>query len=131
MVFSKHMNTYRSNGLFKDWAVFFLLVYLFYVLTNLFFFPDYKTSPARVIYAHGIRLQSIQTNYDTPGFINIGERTVLDDDSLNFIKSSPVFFLIAFFGYRLFRMERRPMAYPRYLVTDLQHSYLTFCILRI
>ena len=122
------MNTCRSNRLFKDWVVFFLLIYLFYALTNLFFIPNYNTA---MLPAHGTRRQTIQVHHDALGFINIGERSVIDDDLLNFIKSVPVFFLIAFFGYRFLRMEKRSIAFLRSILTDSQHSYLSFCILRI
>jgi len=125
------MNTYRSNRLFKDWVVFFLLLYLFYVLTNLFFIPGYNTATAAMLPVHGVRRQTIQVHHDAPGFINIGEKSVIDDDLLNFIKSIPVFFLIAFFGYRFFRMEKRSIAFFRSILTDSQHCYLSFGILRI
>ncbi|SDP09833.1 hypothetical protein SAMN05428975_0299 [Mucilaginibacter sp. OK268] len=125
------MNTYRSDRLFKDWVVFFLLIYLFYVLTNLFFIPNYNTATAAMLPVHGVRRQTIQVHHDALGFINIGEKSVIDDDLLNFIKSVPVFFLIAFFGYRFFRMEKRSITSFRSILTDSQHSYLSFCILRI
>ncbi|SEN06053.1 hypothetical protein SAMN05192574_102329 [Mucilaginibacter gossypiicola] len=125
------MNTYRSNRLFKDWVVFFLLLYLFYVLTNLFFIPNYSTATAAMLPVHGIRRQTIQVHHDAPGFINIGEKSVIDDDLLNFIKSVPVFFLIAFFGYRFLRIEMRGIARPRSVLANSQHSYLSFGILRI
>ena len=124
------MNTHRSNRLFKDWVVFFMLIYLFYVLTNLFFFPNYNSATA-MLPAHGIRRQTIKVHHNAPGFINIGEKSVIDDDLLNFIKSVPVFFLLTFFGYRFLRIEKRPILTLRAILTDLQHSYLSFCILRI
>ena len=127
------MNTYRSNRLFKDWVVFFLLIYLFYVLTNLFFIPNYNTvTPnAAKLPVHGIRRQTIRVHHEAVGFISVGERSVIDDDLLSFIKSVPVFFLIAFFGYRFIRTEMRAIARPRPIITDSQYSYLAFCILRI
>lgn len=128
---SKTMSKYRSNGVFKDWVMFFLLIYLFYALTNLFFIPNYNTATAAMLPVHGIRRQTIQVHHDALGFINVSEKSIIDDDLLNFIKSAPVFFLIAFFGYRFLRMEKRSIAPLRSILTDSQHSYLSFCILRI
>jgi hypothetical protein len=108
-----------------------MLIYLFYVLTNLFFFPNYNSATAAMLPAHGIRRQTIQVHHNAPGFIDIGEKSVIDDDLLNFIKSVPIFFLLTFFGYRFLRIEKRPILTLRAILTDLQHSYLSFCILRI
>ena len=125
------MSKYRSNGVFKDGVMFFLLIYLFYALTNLFFIPHYNTATAATLPLHGVRRQNIQAHHDAPGFINVADKSIINDDLLSVIKSAPVFFLVAFFRHRFLCIEKRSLARLQPILAHSQQSYLSFCILRI
>lgn len=128
------MSKYRSTIFFKDVVMSFLLIYLFYALTNLFFIPNYNTavnSDAAVTTHVGIRRQTINVNHGSIGYFRLGERSIIDEDQLNNNKLSPAYFQLAFYRLSIFRLKTLSCFAPKAILRNFQHSYLSFCILRI
>jgi hypothetical protein len=124
------MSKYRSTIFFKDSVTGFLLIYLFYILANLFFIPNYSDVNSLQPHA-GVTRQTISVDHGHVGYVRLGERSIIDEDQLNNNKSFPVYFQLAFDRSRISRIKRLPLFAPKTIFHNFQHSYLSLCILRI
>jgi hypothetical protein len=129
----KVMSKYRSTIFFKDVIMGLLLIYLFYALANLFLIPSYSTSISNASFpSHvGIRRQTINVNHDNLGYVRLGDKSIIDDDQLSKNKSFPVCFRLVFDRSSFFRLKTSPTFAQKVIFHNSQHSYLSFCILRI
>ena len=127
------MNKYRSTGFFKDLVMGVLLIYLFYTLLNLFFVPSYPTVNSTASFpSHvGIRWQTINADHGRIGNVRLGEKSIIDEDQLGNNKLSPVHFQLVFNRFSVFRVKTESLFALTPILHNLQHSYLSFCILRI
>ena len=124
------MSKYRSTIFFKDSVTGFLLIYLFYVLANLFFIPNYSDVNSLQPHA-GVTRQTISVDHGHVGYVRLGEKSIIDEDQLNNNKSFPVYFQLAFDHFRIFRSKTLPLFASKTIFHIFQHSYLSLCILRI
>lgn len=127
------MNKYRSTVFFKDLVMGVLLIYLFYILLNLFFIPSYPTvnSAASFPSHFDIRWQTINVDHGRIGDVRLGEKSIIDEDQLNNNKLSPVHFQLVFNRFSVFSGKIESLFTLTPILHNLQHSYLSFCILRI
>jgi len=111
----------------------FLLVYLFYALTNLFFTPQYLSVNSNAsFHSHvGTRRQTVNVNHDAIDYVMLAEKSIVDEDQLSGSKSFPAFFPTWINRFSIFRIKTLSFFAPKAILHNLRHSYLSFCILRI
>jgi len=124
------MNSKRSNKLYRNFGKFFLISYLAYALTNIFVIPQYTPVSNRNSITQ-IKHHKLNANYSNINFIRLIERSVLNDDQTNLIKSLPVIILIVFGGLVFLKTNFKIIAPQTYLFHNSRHSYLNFLTIRI
>jgi len=111
----------------------FLIIYLFYALTSLFVMPRYTplTAKAAIFSGTGLRRQSAQSNGSSFNFIAMTDRSVVDNDKMNSIKSVAAIFLIIFTVLGLFRVKIISAVPHPANACNLRFCYLSYCTLKI
>ncbi len=127
------MRKFRSQVFFKYLVLVFLMVYLFGSFSNMFCIPRY--SPISIItftppfFAFNKVVKNI--NYHTANFLQLIDKSVLNNDQLDATSFVPKCLLLIFFGFGLFKLKLRSTPRRSNVFYNLQYSYLSLCTLRI
>ncbi len=124
----------KSHILSGRQAMFFLMTYLFCALAYLFFIPNCNTSlsnRASAFNGIGFSKPTVNCSYQNMVFVQMIDRSTLDDDQHHIIKSVSVILLVIFSGFVLLELISRLIPPELYHPRNKQYSYLVFRIFRI
>jgi hypothetical protein len=131
--YSDSMNKLRSNALFKNVVAIFVMTYIFCLSMSMFLMPrcipDFTKTLSSKCFS--INKHSLIANHSKENFIRITDRSVLDDDPLNLVKTIAVVFLIIFGGILLISKKARFTPHQFYQYYNKQYSYLSLRTIRI
>ena len=123
----------RSHRFFKGVLIFFLITYIFCAMTNMFLLRHNTGTFSKAFrFTHlSNRRNILNPNNSEIGLIRIIDKSVLDDDQYNLIKSAAVFYLIIFIACGFFKKKSLSISPQTNTFNTVQHTYLSFCKLRI
>lgn len=128
------MKKFKTNIFFKHLVLIFSIVYLLGSFTNMLFIPHYtpayaKTSPASVLSFNNRRVNRV--NFRSANFLQIIDKSTLENDQFSVLRLFPKSFLIIFIGSGLPGLQLRSTLSPIHIFYNLQRAYLSFCTFRI
>jgi DMSO reductase anchor subunit len=127
------MRKIRSRLLLKTLVLFFLTVYLWGSFINMFYIPRYapvcfKSFPA---YYLSIKDLAKSVNYHTANFLQLIDKSMLDNDQSDNLSLIPKCLLLLFAGISLFRIRVLLKTEEPLLFDNQRYSYIAFCTFRI
>lgn len=127
------MNKLRSNALFKNVVTIFVMTYIFCLSMSMFFMPHCIPDFTKTVASKSFSINNhlLKANHSKENFIRITDKSVLDDDQLNPIKTVAVVFLIIFGGVLLISKKATFTPHQSHQYYNKQYSYLTLRTIRI
>jgi hypothetical protein len=126
------MKKQYPQTLFKTIARLFIAAYLIGCFTNMMCIPRYVPDvPAVSIAPRPHRVYAIGANFSNPNFLQIFDKSTVDNDVINELTFAPKSFDLVF-CFRDDRVEIPPIFSPQnHPYNNYQYSYLSFCTFRI
>lgn len=124
----------KSQKLFKFLVVFFAITYVAGSFTDMLFIPKYVPVSAQTTATANVHSQPVKyRDFHRPNFLQILDRSTFENDPLNPLCFTPKSFLIifTFMGFALLALKSINISPQSNISYNLQHSYLSFCLLMI
>jgi len=127
------MGKLRSHNFFKRLVVVFLFAYLFGYFSNMFYIPRYtyltpKTNGASVVAFNRVKKL---TNFHTANFLQIIDRSTLDNDRINALTLFPKCLLLIFMGLGFLKLHSVLTQAQSAIFYNRRYAYLSLCSIRI
>ena len=127
------MKQLKSKAFFKFLVLLYLVTYVAGSFTNMLFIPRYVpvyTNTSTDLYndvANAVKY----ANFHAPNFLQIIDKSTIDNDQVNPVFFLPKSFLVIFKSYKIADKTPTPKAPQSSIHYNHQYSYLSFCTFRI
>jgi len=127
------MKKFKTHTFFKHLVVIFSIAFLLGSFTNLLLIPRYTPLYSKVLTVRGADFSKLvkPINFHSINFLEIFDNSTFDSDQLNTLRSLPKCFVILFIGFGFYQVKSRSIQSQSNIFYNNQHSYLSYCTLRI
>ena len=126
------MKKFKTHTFFKNLVLVFSIAFLLGSFTNVLLIPRYTSLYSKVISAPGtVNILTRHTNFHTINFLEIFDNSTFDSDQLDTLRFLPKCFMILFIGFGFYQVKSRSIQSQSNIFYNNQHSYLSYCTLRI
>ena len=127
------MRKVRSRSLLKTLVLFFLTVYLWGSFTNMFYIPRYAAVCFKSFPAYYLSIKDLakSVNYHTTNFLQLIDKSMLDNDQSDALSLVPKCLLLIFLGMGLSRIRVLLKTHKPLQFNNQRYCYLAFCAFRI